>query len=182
MILLSAILYSEATPFPGIAATLPSIGAMLAFGKGTKCRCNVCSEAALMVWFGRISYSTYLAHWPVIVFWLYLSITPPSTTDKFVLLLLSVLGGQLLHSLVAERFRYAPEQRRNAVAFLGDDGERNCADRGGLLGPIGDSRAARALCPGAGRIPATGTKAFSHFCEITATELCISDPRDPVEY
>ena len=117
MIALSAALYSEATQFPGVAAMLPSIGAMLVIWQGNQAPIQRLLGSRLMVWFGRISYSTYLAHWPVIVFWLYLSITPPSTAAKCLLLMLSVVGGQLLHSLVAERFRYASGERRKPWMF-----------------------------------------------------------------
>ncbi len=61
-----------------------------------------------MVWFGRISYSTYLVHWPILVFWLYLSVNPLSTAAKLVLFAVSVAAGQALDTLVAQRFRYGP--------------------------------------------------------------------------
>jgi hypothetical protein len=80
---------------------------MLLIWQGTRFPIQTILASKGMVWFGRISYSTYLIHWPIIVFWLYLSIDPPSPTQKVLLLALSILGGALLDSLVAQRFRYA---------------------------------------------------------------------------
>ena len=45
----------------------------------------------------RISYSTYLIHWPIIVFWCYLSIEPLSLVEKLILFLL-VSPRTALHS------------------------------------------------------------------------------------
>jgi hypothetical protein len=100
--------YSEATPFPGVAAALPSAGAMLVVWQGRHLPAQRLLGNPVAVWLGRISYSTYLIHWPIVVFWLYLSIEPPTLTVKFLLLASCILGGQLLYSLVERRFRYAP--------------------------------------------------------------------------
>ena len=60
---------SERTPFPGIAALLPCLGAVLIIGAGATP--NPVSRALSGRWLvrvGLISYSLYLWHWPVIVF------------------------------------------------------------------------------------------------------------------
>ncbi|MET4120418.1 peptidoglycan/LPS O-acetylase OafA/YrhL [Bradyrhizobium sp. JR4.1] len=106
LILVPAIAFSDKTPFPGIAAAVPSLGAMLVIWQGRQFVLNGVLANPVMVWFGRISYSTYLAHWPIIVFWLYLAIEPLSLVHKVLLFLLSVAAGQLLDSMVAQRFRY----------------------------------------------------------------------------
>ncbi len=124
MVLFAAVAFSEETSFPGLAATVPSIGAALMIWRGHQPLLRGVIANPVIVWFGRISYSTYLVHWPIIVFWLYLSIEPWSFGDKLLLLSLSVLCGQLLHSFVEQRFRYAqtvPQRRspRFATALIG---------------------------------------------------------------
>lgn len=58
-----AVLYSDATPFPGLAALLPCAAAVLViYGQS-----RVLGSPPL-AWIGRISYSLYLVHWPIIVF------------------------------------------------------------------------------------------------------------------
>lgn len=61
--------YSDATSFPGLAAAPPCLGAALLLWAGR--RANTVSSTIGNVparYVGRISYSLYLAHWPVIVF------------------------------------------------------------------------------------------------------------------
>ncbi|MFY0406572.1 acyltransferase family protein [Solicola sp. PLA-1-18] len=65
----SAVLYTDATPFPGHAAWLPVGGAALVVAAG--CGGRVGAERVLgeplMQCLGRISYSWYLWHWPMLV-------------------------------------------------------------------------------------------------------------------
>lgn len=70
MIVLGCVWFTPATPFPGTAALLPSLGAVLVIGAG----CATPSQGAgqflstsPMRAVGRISYSWYLWHWPVLV-------------------------------------------------------------------------------------------------------------------
>lgn len=67
MILAACLLFDKETPWPGFAALLPSLGAALV----------ILSEGGIagrllatrpMVWFGLISYSLYLWHWPLLTF------------------------------------------------------------------------------------------------------------------
>ncbi|MHC8326144.1 acyltransferase family protein [Pseudomonas sp. LB1P83] len=62
--------YDKATLFPGLAALLPCIGAVLIIYAGEQK--NALSQRVLgnefLASIGKISYSLYLVHWPVIVF------------------------------------------------------------------------------------------------------------------
>jgi len=105
LILYSSIAFSETTPFPGMAALTPSIGAALVIWNGQGHGAHEVLASRPMTWFGRISYSTYLLHWPIVVFWSYLAINAPSLIEKLGMFLLSVVAGQILHSQVEQRFR-----------------------------------------------------------------------------
>jgi peptidoglycan/LPS O-acetylase OafA/YrhL len=68
MIAASIVLYGPQTPFPGYAALLPVAGACLVIAARSA------PSAALLRWrplvsVGLISYSLYLVHWPLIVFY-----------------------------------------------------------------------------------------------------------------
>jgi peptidoglycan/LPS O-acetylase OafA/YrhL len=70
LILISVHCYTSATPFPGLAALVPCVGAALIIGVGES---GTSAVGALLSWrpvvfIGLISYSLYLWHWPIIVF------------------------------------------------------------------------------------------------------------------
>lgn len=114
MIAISVALYSDQTPFPGVAAMLPCLGAALiiwAGGLGTT-RAGRLLSAPLPVGIGLISYSLYLWHWPVLVlFWLRFgsSDLPPAATAAAV----AIATGAAWASW---RFVERPFRRRGRVA------------------------------------------------------------------
>jgi peptidoglycan/LPS O-acetylase OafA/YrhL len=59
----------ERTPFPGLAALLPCLGAALVIGSGNMGWGPVQKLLSVppLVWVGKVSYSLYLWHWPVLV-------------------------------------------------------------------------------------------------------------------
>ena len=71
LIVLPAALYTERTPFPGPAALPVCLGAALVIGAGQTGTSWVGSLLSWrpVVFVGAISYSLYLWHWPLIVFW-----------------------------------------------------------------------------------------------------------------
>jgi peptidoglycan/LPS O-acetylase OafA/YrhL len=89
MILASVLFYSNDTPFPGMAAMLPTAGSALAIYSGIDGGTLGGRILSLrpMVFIGRISYSLYLWHWPLIVLVRYYAIRPLSSSDLALLLL-----------------------------------------------------------------------------------------------
>ena len=69
-ILLAAIFFNAQTPYPGFAVALPVIGAGLVIAAGTTAP-RLGAERALGLppfqWLGKLSYSLYLWHWPILV-------------------------------------------------------------------------------------------------------------------
>jgi len=61
--------YSATTSFPGVAALLPTVGtvACILWLRGSYFLRMF--DNPLSVWLGKISYSVYLVHWPLVVFW-----------------------------------------------------------------------------------------------------------------
>jgi len=70
LILVAAVLYDKATPFPGAAAFVPCFGAALiiATGRSEPSLAGRLLSLSPIVFVGMISYSLYLWHWPIIVF------------------------------------------------------------------------------------------------------------------
>ncbi len=66
--------YSNATPFPGPNALVPTLGAAFIILAGTMGRHTVGTMLGLRpaVFIGLISYSLYLWHWPLVAYWTYI--------------------------------------------------------------------------------------------------------------
>lgn len=69
LIAISVLGYSEKTLFPGLSALLPCIGAALCIYSGSAKFSGIILRNKIFVGIGLISYSLYLAHWPLIVFY-----------------------------------------------------------------------------------------------------------------
>ncbi|NNU42853.1 acyltransferase family protein [Ramlibacter montanisoli] len=95
--------YSEATPFPGFAALLPCAGAALLLHAGGMQAASPLRWGAA-VFIGRISFSLYLWHWPVIVFYRYLW-GEPDAASIFLLAGLTVALSTLTYIFVEEPVR-----------------------------------------------------------------------------
>jgi peptidoglycan/LPS O-acetylase OafA/YrhL len=66
----AAVVYSSATSYPGTVVAVLVVGAALVIAGGTPVpRRGVESVLALapFQWFGRLSYSLYLWHWPILI-------------------------------------------------------------------------------------------------------------------
>ncbi len=69
LIAAAIVLVDDTTPYPGLAATLPAVGACLLIVAGERADLPTTRLLASPVprWFGRISYSLYLWHWPILI-------------------------------------------------------------------------------------------------------------------
>ncbi|MCH8561228.1 acyltransferase family protein [Nesterenkonia sp. DZ6] len=109
MILGSAYLYSELTPFPGWTALIPTVGATLLMACGGRD-----SWTGIHWWFsmrpvtaiGDWSYAIYLWHWPVVIFLPYLLETADLWHVKVALIL-----GVVVVSALSTRFFETPLRR-----------------------------------------------------------------------
>jgi peptidoglycan/LPS O-acetylase OafA/YrhL len=83
MIAIGLFAYDSTTPFPGLTAALPTGGAALLImtGAHSSTFASRLLSAGPMVAIGLISYSLYLAHWPVIVLTRYLLLREPSYAE-----------------------------------------------------------------------------------------------------
>lgn len=107
MIAAACFFYTEKTPFPGISAALPCLGAAFvilsgAHSGGPVQRLLSCGP---MVFIGKVSYSWYLWHWPVIVFYKYFSFEPLSPYEQAALFALSFALGVLSWKFIETPFR-----------------------------------------------------------------------------
>ncbi|MFN2288758.1 MAG: acyltransferase family protein [Chromatocurvus sp.] len=98
-------LLDEQSPFPGVNALYPVVGATLfILGAGGAPGCAAARWLATrpFVAVGRISYSLYLWHWPVVV---YLGLVRPGEANILLALLLSVVLASGSYHYVERRYR-----------------------------------------------------------------------------
>ena len=113
LIAISALAFGDQMLFPTYWALAPCVGAALAIYAGGDARTGRVIANPLAVGIGTISYSLYLAHWPIIVFWSY-SKGAPNWQGRIVLGLVAILVGYLGWRYVETPFR----QRRIRLRLL----------------------------------------------------------------
>jgi hypothetical protein len=93
--------------FPGWIAALPVLGtAMLIYAStGERTPIARALQAPPLVFIGRISYSLYLVHWPMIVFWRICLARPLMLRDQVAILVISVLLAAASASLIERPLR-----------------------------------------------------------------------------
>jgi peptidoglycan/LPS O-acetylase OafA/YrhL len=110
LIALAFVAIRPETPFPGAAALLPCLGALLVVAGGENGSSLVGGLLSLrpLVFIGTISYSLYLWHWPILLLQKVMSLVPGSDVGKAVkveVFLLSILVASLSWWLVERPFR-----------------------------------------------------------------------------
>ena len=101
-IVVAALGYDDSTPHPGLAAVLPVLATVLVLaGRG-----DAILGRAPLRWLGRISYSLYLWHWPVLMIAAEASGPLPGLT-RAGLVLLSVVLATITYALVESPARAA---------------------------------------------------------------------------
>lgn len=115
LIFWAALCFDARTPFPHYNALLPVVGTMLliAYAPQSLLRYVLSNRLACAV--GKLSYSLYLTHWPVIVFYSYVFGSSFSGGDIAVILVLTFTLSYGLYRWVETPFRHLKE---NNVNFL----------------------------------------------------------------
>ncbi len=67
-IVAASLLFDRTTRFPGISALVPTVGSALVVWGSDQCRTTASRILGAAAPLGRISYSLYLIHWPLIIF------------------------------------------------------------------------------------------------------------------
>ncbi|MEM7358869.1 MAG: acyltransferase [Pseudomonadota bacterium] len=105
MVIYSVVAYTDAIEFPSTAALLPCVGASLMIYSGPSHRLTFLVSNRLMVGVGLISYSLYLIHWPMIVFYKYWRYVELGVVDYIVLGVSSVIVAYLMYRFIETPYR-----------------------------------------------------------------------------
>lgn len=121
MICFSVVMYTHDTPFPGLSALLPCFGTFLIIYAGPDNHFSAALSNRFFVFTGLISYSWYLIHWPIIVFWKYFTFKEFSTIEAAGLLVVSYLIAAFMYKYIETPVRKAKSikfSNRHLVASL----------------------------------------------------------------
>ncbi len=116
----SIFLFTNSTPFPGFAALLPTLGAVMfiAANEHHSTRAGRMFSHPVPVFVGLISYSLYLWHWPLFVLAKLASPTPPSSYSMMGLCIIALLLSYLSYRFIEVPFRTKTFIRRRKVVFF----------------------------------------------------------------
>ena len=121
VILLACNQLSTATPYPGSAALLPVLGTALVIGAGCATPTQGCGRilaVSPMRAIGRLSYSWYLWHWPLLVLAPVLLGHPLGLAARLAAVLVSGGLGVLTLRFIENPLRFAAPLRRSPLASL----------------------------------------------------------------
>ena len=122
MILVACLWFTSTTPFPGTAALLPTLGAVLVIGAGCATPSQGCGQllsTSPMRAVGRISYSWYLWHWPVLVLAPALLGHPLGLAERIIAALLAAGLAWLTLRYLENPLRFAPKIKNSGWRSLG---------------------------------------------------------------
>lgn len=121
LILVAMLTYSSATPFPGIAALLPCLGAAAVIHCGSRSRSGALRLLRWkpFVFIRLISYSLYLWHWPLFVFFTDWAGRRATTTEALGLVLTSFLVALVSWQFVEKPFRGSRSKVSKKTLFAG---------------------------------------------------------------
>jgi peptidoglycan/LPS O-acetylase OafA/YrhL len=97
--------YSSETHLPGLLTLPPTVGAALAIYAGRARYTGLLLRNPLSVWVGKISYSLYLVHWPLVIFPAYITGEPFTAIERVGLLAVSIALAALIHYGVEQPLR-----------------------------------------------------------------------------
>lgn len=116
MIVASVVLLDANSPFPGWNALYPCLGAALviqaAAGTERFPLVNRLLATAAPRWVGRISYSLYLVHWPIVAFLQYRALRAPTVGEGAAMLIASLVLATLSGRYIEEPMRRFAHARR----------------------------------------------------------------------
>jgi len=102
----SAMFLNADSRMPGLYSLLPCVGAMFTIVSGERAGSSLILGNKSMEYIGKASYSIYLIHWPVIVYYKYWSLSELDLKMQMILGLGSILFGFMMWRLIENTFRF----------------------------------------------------------------------------
>lgn len=112
VMLACALIYTPQTPFPGIYALIPCLATAACIYGGKNVGTGNFLRLPIMVYLGKISYSSYLVHWPLVVFYQYYIYRNLYLAEKIALVLASLALGAISYHLIEQKFSWKRIKKR----------------------------------------------------------------------
>jgi peptidoglycan/LPS O-acetylase OafA/YrhL len=122
LILYAATQFSEDTVFPGLSAMVPCLGTVILIAVGRAGILGHILSNPVSEYLGKISYSIYLTHWPILSLYNYLILEEMSSLDRFGLIFAALVAAVALFHLIEQplrRPRSAKALQSGGVAIVG---------------------------------------------------------------
>lgn len=114
IILISSFIFSEKSTFPGSNALIPCIGTFLVLiSAGNLKLFKKLFINKISIFTGKISYSLYLVHWPLIVLYKYIKLEPLDDFEKILLIFITIII-----SFFSYKFIELPFRKRTTSKFI----------------------------------------------------------------
>jgi peptidoglycan/LPS O-acetylase OafA/YrhL len=105
LILYAAVIFNEDMLFPSYFALVPCLGTAFIIYAGAYSRFSAILNNRVSIGIGLISYSLYLVHWPIVVFWAYLKVER-TLADQVAMAALSFVLAYCSYRYIECPFRY----------------------------------------------------------------------------
>ncbi|TDR23772.1 acyltransferase family protein [Marinicella litoralis] len=116
-IILCFVYFDQTSSFPGYLPLLPCLSCVIIiYLKNVKISQWLLGNK-VMLYIGNISYSWYLVHWPLIVFYTFISPNKLTAIDKIILILASLVLSVVLYKTTESTFRYGHEKEKYFAGF-----------------------------------------------------------------
>lgn len=136
LVAIPIILFDELTVFPGVNALYPCLGTaiLIYIGKESASHATTLIGSDPLVWLGKISYSIYLVHWPIIAFTRYITLSRLTSYQVLMVIGSSVAFGYLSWRFVEQPFRRPSSLFTQRHLLIGGAGSIVFAVLIGLIG------------------------------------------------
>jgi hypothetical protein len=112
-----ALTLTRPSPFPGINALGPVIGGMLVIAASPSSLGNRLLALAPLRFIGKVSYSLYLWHWPIITFWKRYNNAQPDLIEGTLIAAISLLAAWLSWKFIEQPFRRKSAYPVRVIAY-----------------------------------------------------------------
>lgn len=117
IIVYALLIFTRDSVFPSYNALLPCLGAaLIIFSNSTGFSGRILNNK-IMVGIGLISYSIYLIHWPLIVFWKYYTLRSLEVVDQLGLSVTSIALAYLMYRTIEKPFQVQKGHEASSAPF-----------------------------------------------------------------